>query len=273
MLRHSSAWNWRNAGLQPKTFVSGENRINITARLKGNGSKAPILIYHHMDVVPADPTRWADDPFSGEIRDGYVWGRGAIDMKGMGIMQLLALELLKKEMPERTRDIIFYAAPDEETGSEFGTQWMIEHHWDEIEAEFVWDEGGFGLQDFFGPDPVFTVAVAEKKDLWVKLVAHGEPGHSGMPHGNNAIDILMDALAKVKKINENYEVHPVTRKLFAAIGGMKSFPTSFLLNHLNNPLVFQIVKPMLTSDSTIAAMMKDTLSITGPSGGEGKCDS
>jgi acetylornithine deacetylase/succinyl-diaminopimelate desuccinylase-like protein len=145
---------------------------------------------------------------------------------------------------------------------------MIEHHWDEIEAEFVWDEGGFGLRDFFGPEPVFTVAVAEKKDLWVKLIAHGEPGHSGMPHDNNAIDILTDALAKVKTINEKYEVHPVTHKMFAAIGRMKTFPTSFLLKHLNNPLVFAIVKPMLTGDSTIAAMMKDTLSITVLKAGE-----
>lgn len=252
----------KQRGLAVHTFCAEEARPNLIARLKGDGSKAPILLYNHMDVVPADPERWTDDPFSGTIRDEAVWGRGAIDMKGMAIMQLLALELLQKEMPERSRDLIFYAAPDEETGSEFGTQWMIEHHWDEIEAEIVWDEGGFGLKDFFGPDPVFSVAVAEKKDLWIKLIAHGEPGHSGMPHDDNAIDILNDALLKVRSINEKYEVHPITAKMFASIGGMMSFPKNWLLKHLKHPLVFRLLKPMLTESSTIAAMMKDTLSVT-----------
>ena len=258
----------KQRGLSIQTFCAEEKYPNLIARLKGNGSQAPILLYNHVDVVPADPERWTDDPFSGAIRDGAVWGRGAIDMKGMAIMQLLALELLQKEMPERSRDIIFYAAPDEETGSEFGTQWMIEHHWDEIEAEFVWDEGGFGLKDFFGPDPVFSVAVAEKKDLWIKLIAHGEPGHSGMPHDDNAIDILNDALLKVRSINEKYEVHPITAKMFQSISELMSFPKNLLLKNLKHPLVFQLLKPMLTENSTIAAMMKDTLSVTKMHAGE-----
>lgn len=255
-------------GLPVRTFAAREDRPNLVARLRGNGAKEPILLYNHMDVVPADPTRWTDDPFSGAIRDGCVWGRGAIDMKGMGIMQLLALELLQQDMPERTRDIVFYAAPDEETGSEDGTQWMIEHHWEEVQAEFVWDEGGFGLLGFFGPQPVFSVAVAEKKDLWIKLIAHGEPGHSGMPHDNNAIDILTHALAKVKTINEQYELHPITRQLFNAVGGTMPFPQSFLLRHLNNPFIFKLVRPMLAGTGTIAAMLKDTLSITRLHAGE-----
>ena len=95
------------------------------ARLPGDGSKKPILLYSHMDVVDADPRRWSCDPTGGEIRDGYVWGRGAIDMKGMGIMQLLALDLIQRQHPNRTRDIIFLAAADEEEGGGMGTQWMI----------------------------------------------------------------------------------------------------------------------------------------------------
>ena len=249
-------------GLEVKRFVNQDGRINLVARLKGNGTRAPILLYHHMDVVPADPARWKTEPFSGEISDGYVYGRGAIDMKGMGIMQLLALELLQEALPDHSRDIIFYAAPDEETASEFGTQWMIENHWNEIAAEFVWDEGGFGLLDFFDEKPVFTVAVAEKKDLWVKLVAHGEPGHSGMPHGKNAVDSLLKALQKVQTINAHYEVHPITAELFAQIGKLKTFPTSFLLKHLHNPLIFQLLKPQITATPTISAMLRDTISIT-----------
>ncbi len=89
----------RQRGLEPKIYTSAPNRVNLVARLPGDGSKKPILLYSHMDVVEVDPQRWSCDPFGGEIRDGYVWGRGAIDMKGMGIMQLLALDLLQRHQP------------------------------------------------------------------------------------------------------------------------------------------------------------------------------
>lgn len=249
-------------GLTPTRYESAPNRVNLLARLPGSGKKKPILLYNHMDVVEADPARWSTDPFSGEIRDGYVYGRGAIDMKGMAIMQLLALGLLQQHHPKRSRDIIFFAAADEEKGGKFGTQWMIENHWAELEAEYVWDEGGFGLQDFFGPQPVFTVAVAEKKDLWFKLIAHGEPGHSGMPHQDNAINILLRALERTLALNENYRLNPVTRAMFAGVAGRMPFPKSLLLRNADNPLVFRLLKPSLTANTTIDAMLKDTLSIT-----------
>lgn len=252
----------RQRGFEPSIYESASNRANLVARLPGNGTKKPILLYNHMDVVEADPTRWSCNPFSGEIRDGYVYGRGAIDMKGMGVMQLLALELLLRHHPNRSRDIIFLATADEEKGGKFGAQWMIEHHWTEIEAEYVWDEGGFGLQEMFGPLPVFTVAVAEKKDLWLSLVARGEPGHSGMPHKDNAANILLRALNRVLALNEKYELNPVTRAMFAGIAGTLPFPKSFLLRNLGNPLVFRLLQPTLSANATIAAMLKDTLSIT-----------
>lgn len=252
----------RERGLEPKNYASAPNRVNLVARLPGDGSKKPIVLFHHMDVVEADPQRWSCDPFGGEVRDGYIWGRGAIDMKGMGIMQLLALDLLQRHNPNRTRDIIFLAVADEEKGGAYGTQWLIENHWPEIEAEYIWDEGGFGLQDFFGPTPVFTVAVAEKKELWLKLIAHGEPGHSGMPHDDNAANILLRALGRVLALNSKYELNPVTKTMFHEIGSIMPFPKSFLLKNLHNPLIFRLMQSTLTSDSTIAAMLKDTLSLT-----------
>ena len=249
-------------GFETRIYESGENRYNLLARLPGSGKKKPVLLYHHMDVVEADPERWSDDPFSGAVRDGYVWGRGAIDMKGMGVAQLLAMNLLREHLPDRDRDIIFFAAADEEKGGELGTQWMIENHWDDMDPEFVWDEGGFGLVDFFGPKPVFTVAVAEKKDLWINLTARGEPGHSGMPHDDNAANILMRALGRVLSLNSEYEISDITREMFARIAGTMPFPRSFLLKHAANPIIFRLLRSALTSDSTIAAMMKDTLSVT-----------
>ena len=251
----------RSFGFEPRIYESGENRFNLLARLPGNGKKKPILLYHHMDVVEADPERWSDEPFSGAVRDGYVWGRGAIDMKGMGIAQLIALNLLK-DVPNRDRDIIFFAAADEEKGGNLGTKWMIENHWEDMNPEFVWDEGGFGLIDFFGSKPVFTVAVAEKKDLWIKLIARGEPGHSGMPHDDNAANILLRALDKVLTLNSKYEISDITKELFVKAAETMTFPRSFLLKNAANPVVFKLFRSVLTSDPTIAAMMKDTLSVT-----------
>jgi len=252
----------KERGLESRQYSSGETRMNLLSRLPGDGSKKAILLYNHMDVVEVDRERWTCDPFGGEIRDGYVWGRGALDMKGMGIMQLLALDLLKRHQPNRTRDIIFLSAADEEKGGQFGAQWMIENQWPEVEAEFNWDEGGFGLRDLFGPQPVFTVAVAEKKALWVKLIAHGQPGHGGMPHDNNAAIILMTALQHVLKLNSQYELNPVTQAMFRKVAENMAFPKSFLLKNLGNPLVFRLALPALRSNGTISAMLRDTVSIT-----------
>lgn len=252
----------RERGISSETFVSNPGRINLLARLPGNGQKKSILLYNHMDVVEVDEQRWTKDPFSGEIEDGYVYGRGAIDMKGMGIMQLLAMDLLQKNQPERSRDILFFAAPDEETGGEFGTRWMVNNHWEQLDPEFVWDEGGFGLVEMFGPSPVFTVALAEKKTLWLKFQANGAPGQSGMPHDDNAVNILMNALQRVLKAGSKWEVTPLTNIMFRKIAETMPFPRSFLLSNLQKPLIFNIVKTQLTSEKTIAAMLKNTISVT-----------
>lgn len=249
-------------GFQVKLFESAPHRANLVARLKGDGSKRPILLYNHMDVVEADATRWSCDPFGGEIRDGYVWGRGAIDMKSMGIMQLLALVLLAQEQPKRTRDIIFLAGADEEKGSQFGAKWMVEHHWQEIDAEYAWDEGGFGMSDLFGPQPVFTVAVAEKKDLWLKLIAHGEPGYSGIPQRETSINTLLHALERVQMLNSAYELHGVTREMFKRVSQRFSFPKNIILRNLDKKLCFKMALPGLSQSPKVDAMLRDTLSVT-----------
>ena len=241
---------------------SAEGRGNLIARLPGTGEKKPVVLYHHMDVVEAYAGQWSCHPFGGEIRDGYIWGRGAIDMKGMGIMHLMALDLLHQQVPQRSRDIILVAASDEEKGGDYGVQWLLKHHWPEIEAEYVWDEGGFGLKNFFDERPVFAIAVSEKNDIWLKLVAHGTAGHSGIPRDDNAAETLMNALNKIMQINAKFELTPLTRELFANIGKLKSFPQSFLLKHIQNPLIFRLLLPTLTETETLSAILRDTISIT-----------
>ncbi|NCC32360.1 MAG: hypothetical protein EOM24_10100 [Chloroflexia bacterium] len=166
-------------------------------------------------------------------------------------------------VPKRLpRDIILFAAADEEKGSTYGTQWMLAYHWPELAAEYAWDEGSFGLQDFFGPTPVFTIAVTEKRDLWLKLIAHGEPGHSGMPHSANAAEILLRALARVKQLETHYKLHPVVQTMFAQISTVVPQPQALLLSHLDHPICFRLAQKALTANPTIVAMLKDTLSIT-----------
>ncbi len=259
----------RARGLEPRVFASAPGRANLVARLAGDGSKRPVLLYQHTDVVEAGEG-WSCDPFAGETRDGFVWGRGAIDMKGMGVMEILAVDLLRREFPDpaqRCRDIVLFAAADEEGGGGAGTRWMLENHADQIDAEFVWDEGGFGVRDLFGPFPVFTVSVAEKKALWVRLVARGEPGHGGIPRGENSADILAAALVRLARSKRagwlgRAELHPVVREMFRGVGKAMAFPRSLILRNLHNPIVFRLALSLLSANPTISAMLRDTVSVT-----------
>ena len=185
-------------GVPVKRYESAPGRSIVLARLKGTGAAKPILLLHHMDVVPTDPSRWQHDPFGAEIADGKIWGRGTMDMKGLGVVQLMAFLSLKRQNVPLERDVIFMAVPDEEVGGELGAQWMRKNHYDELDPEYVLDEGGFGSRDLFAPGKlVFGISVAEKKILWLKLRAEGVAGHGSQPHDRNPNDKMIRALARL----------------------------------------------------------------------------
>jgi len=151
-----------------------------------------------MDVVPADRTQWKTDPFVPTIQGNELWARGAMDMKGQGIAQVLAFLRLKRERVPLNRDVILLAEPDEEVGGALGARWMIANHYAELDPEFVIDEGGFGSRDVFAPGKlVYGVAVAEKKIVWLKLRAEGVAGHGSQPTDQNPNDRLVKALARL----------------------------------------------------------------------------
>jgi acetylornithine deacetylase/succinyl-diaminopimelate desuccinylase-like protein len=187
-------------GIAVTRYESEPGKAIVLARLRATGpprGKA-ILLEHHMDVVPADRAQWKVDPFAAQIVDGEIWGRGALDMKSLGIMHLLAFMSLKRERVPLGRDVILMAVPDEETGGVKGAQWMIEHHYAELDPEYVLDEGGFGSRDLFAPGKlVFGISVAEKKRMWLKLRVEGVAGHGSQPHDQNANDRLVRALARL----------------------------------------------------------------------------
>ena len=189
----------KREGIEVKRFESGPGRSIVLARLKGNGTGGKaILLESHMDVVPTDAARWQSDPFGAAIGDGKMWGRGTIDMKGIGTSYLYAFLMLHRMKVPLTRDVLLMFVPDEEVGGAMGAEWMRKNHYDELDPEYVIDEGGFGSRDMFTAGKlVFGISVAEKKIMWMKLRAEGVAGHGSQPHDKNPNDHLMRALSRL----------------------------------------------------------------------------
>src|SRR5215471_262940 len=188
-------------GIRVERYESAPGKATIYARLKATVSPPagkPIVLLHHMDVVPADKSQWPMDPFAAQIKNGELWGRGAFDMKGQAVAQILAFLRLKRENVPLNRDVILLAHPDEEVGGAMGARWMIANHYAELDPEYVIDEGGFGSRDLFAPGKlVYGVAVAEKKIVWLKLRAEGVAGHGSQPTDQNPNDRRVKALARL----------------------------------------------------------------------------
>jgi acetylornithine deacetylase/succinyl-diaminopimelate desuccinylase-like protein len=220
-------------GLSPKIYDSGpDGKTNLLVRLPGRDrSKKPLLLLNHFDVVPVDRKAWSMDPFAAIIKDGYLWGRGTMDMKGTGVIHLFSLILLKQMGIVPSRDIIMLCTADEETNGTYGIRTMIRDHWTDIEAEYVLDEGGFGSRDMFSPNKLtFGVSVGEKQVVWLRLRAKGTAAHGSQPIPDNANNILVEAIAKalvapeagrrnevVEKMRQNLQGHLAQNKFIAAI--------------------------------------------------------
>ena len=187
-------------GIEVKVFASAQDKLTLVARLPGRDHSQSLLLLHHMDVVPVDLTRWPVDPFGAEIRNGFLYGRGAVDMKSIGILQLTSFIALKRSGLPLEHDLILMATPDEESGGERGAIWMTTNHWADISPRYVLDEGGFATPDLLSAEGklTFAISVAEKKILWLKLTANGTGGHASQPDGDNANDHLLLALNQLR---------------------------------------------------------------------------
>lgn len=193
-------------------------RASLITRLKGDNSEQPLLLMSHTDVVAVEPEKWSHDPFGGEIADGYLYGRGALDMKNMVTMELMSILLLKRAGVPLKRDVIYMAEADEEVGGHNGAEWLVEHYPELIRAEFGLNEGGgYGLE--INGKIYYTVETAEKGAARFKIRATGEPGHGSVPHGDNAILRLAELLGRVR--NTQPPVH-FTATLRGYIEGLAS---------------------------------------------------
>lgn len=190
-------------GIESRRLASAPGRANLVATLPASGSGAaakPLVLLNHTDVVPVEAERWQVDPFGGVIKDGCLWGRGALDMKGMAVIELVTLLTFKRLGISLRRPLRFLAVADEEAGSDYGVEWLDRHHPELIEdAAFVINEGGYGSQTFLGVErPLFGVSVAEKSPLWLTLRSTGRPGHGSTPHEDNVLDRLVRAMHRVQ---------------------------------------------------------------------------
>jgi len=220
-------------GIAVRRYESGPGRSIILARLKampGSGAARPLMLLHHMDVVPADAARWSRDPFGADIVDGKMYGRGTFDMKGPGVAHLYAFILLKRRNVPLARDVILMAVPDEEVGGGLGAAWMRQNHLADFEPEYILDEGGFGSRDLFTANKlVFGISVAEKKILWLKLIAEGIAGHGSQPHDRNPNDRLVKALARLA-------AEPAPPSRFEVIETLKRRVGPLAANKFNNAI-------------------------------------
>ena len=210
------------AGLTPKLYTSGPGgQTNLIVRLAGRDrSKKPLLLLNHFDVVPVDAKAWDLDPFGAIIRDGQIWGRGTLDMKGLGVEQMTALIELKRAGIVPPRDIVMLCTADEESNGKFGIQWMVKNHFDELDPAYVLDEGGAGSRDLFAPGKlVFGISVGQKQIVWLRLAATGIAGHGSQPIADNANLILLEAIRKAMNVPQASKQIPTVEEMKRAVGG------------------------------------------------------
>jgi acetylornithine deacetylase/succinyl-diaminopimelate desuccinylase-like protein len=212
---------FRAAGIETHLFEPAPGRGALVARIRGTGAQRPVLIMGHMDVVGVERAHWSVDPFAAEVRDGYLYGRGAIDDKGMLAANLETMLLLKRHVIDRggtlSRDVIFVANSDEEQSGAWGMGWLIEHHPELIRAEFALNEGG-RTRIVGGRLLYVAVQNTEKVPHSVTLTAHGPGGHASIPLAGNAILRLGRALAKIGAYREPVQVNATTREFFSELG-------------------------------------------------------
>jgi len=207
-------------GIGTKLFEPVPGRAAFVARLEGNGAGRPVMIMAHMDVVGVERANWSVDPFGGEIRDGYVYGRGAIDDKGMLAANLETMLLLKRHVIDAggalSRDVIFVANSDEEAGGQFGMGWLVDNHRELIDAELALNEGG-RTRVVRGKPLYVAVQNTEKVPHLVTVTAHGPGGHAAVPLAGNALYRLGRALAAIGAYREPVQLTPTTREFFGQL--------------------------------------------------------
>jgi acetylornithine deacetylase/succinyl-diaminopimelate desuccinylase-like protein len=262
----------RREGIEAQVFEPVPGKANLYARLKGDGSARPLILLNHMDVVLASPEYWTVDPFGGVIRDGRIWGRGALDMKGEGIAQLMTLLILKRAHVPLKRDVIFLATADEEIGAGVGAAWVVEHHADLVQdAEFLLNEGGTTRADGRGGVDYYGVGTTEKSPFWLDMTARGTAGHGSRPTPDNPVHRLVRALNRIVDWSARTPlvITPTVERYFRDLASIERDTTQRRwFADIRAAVRDSVAVRSLTGDIAYNALLRNTISITGLKGSD-----
>jgi acetylornithine deacetylase/succinyl-diaminopimelate desuccinylase-like protein len=249
------------AGIPNTLFSYAPGRANLFAILKGDGSLRPLILLNHTDVVRAEPQNWRVPPFSSEIVDGEIYGRGAVDMKDEGMIHAMVMLIAAKERLPLKRDLIFLATADEEVGGT-GSAWMIENHPELLRgAEYLITEGGANLVDP-ADGTVYGVATGEKAPFWLRLTARGRGGHGSMPIADSATHRLARALQRVVDWQTPIRLLPTVEQFFHELSRRQPEPRARKFRNLRQSLRDPAFAKSLSADEKYNYMLRDTISLT-----------
>ena len=249
-------------GIPSEILELEPGRGNIVARLKGNGSKKPLLLMGHIDVVGVEREKWTVDPFAATIKDGYIYGRGAADDKGMTSVCLEIMLLLHRLKIPLDRDVIFLAESGEESSTHVGIDFMVKQHWDKIDCEFALNEGGRIFQKSNRVQYV-GVATTEKVPRPILLSARGNSGHGSQPRMDNAIVHLAAAVGKFATWQPPMRLNDTTREFFQRLAAISPPEEAFLYTHLEDPVLGPLVQDKLRANSIMYnSMLRTSISPT-----------
>src|SRR5579863_3409684 len=253
-------------GIENRVFEYAPGRGDLWARIPGtaggqNPQSLPIVLLNHMDVVTSDASHWREPPFSGEIKDGYLWGRGAQDMKDEGLAQLVVMVMLKRENIALDRDVIFLAVADEEADGT-GSDWFIAHQRDLLgNAEFLNNEGGENLLEN-GAVKYVGVDVGEKTTYWLRVVAHGRPGHGSRPNPDSAPNRLVRALNRIIAYRTPLRVLPVVEEFLRDMARYEPPERAEQYRNIRKAVESEKFQDQVEHDESLNFLLRDTISLT-----------
>jgi acetylornithine deacetylase/succinyl-diaminopimelate desuccinylase-like protein len=271
-LAHRLAAELADAGIEHRvlstpTHATGAQRAAVWARLRGRGSRPGIALLSHLDTVPADASEWSVDPFAGRVWDGFVWGRGALDAKGVTVTHLMALlELAKSDRP-LDRDVVFLATPDEEVGGRDGAGWIAAQHPELLEGVgYLLTEGG-GIQQASDVEPeqpeIWGISVTEKSPCWLELRSRGRAGHSSAPTPNAAVPRLIEALDRIRRVETPLRVVDAVATMFERLSPLApAWEREGLLDLSKTLSSDDAFRRRFLDDPGRNALVRNTISIT-----------
>ncbi|HEY2776169.1 MAG TPA: M20/M25/M40 family metallo-hydrolase [Candidatus Binatia bacterium] len=252
-------------GIDSKFYDAGKGRVSMSARVPATvqrGNK-PIVLLSHIDVVPVERDQWKIDPFSGAVVENVIWGRGALDMKGMGVMELMTMVLARRHHIALDRDLVFVAVADEEEGGIYGVHHLAEKHPEVLEADYVFNEGAYGFCEFMGREAkIVGIGPSEKSPCWLRFRATGLPGHASVPHSKNALVKLVKALARVEAADRRAVLTPAVEAMLRTLAQRGYLPEDL------DPRDEATLSMLTSVDAHLSAITHDTVSITSVHAGQ-----